>query len=119
MPATRLKSVLYPTRNLPEALAFYRDTLGLALGFADGEHYAQLKTEGATLALAGPREQPPEPAGPIVTLEVESLDTLRPRLAAAGTRIVAERDMGTHGRTLTVTDPDGNLVHLYEKAAAG
>lgn len=116
MPATRLKSVLYPTRRMEEAVAFYRDTLGLPLAFADGEHYAQLKPEGAALALAGPREQPPEPAGPIVTLEVDSLDTLRPKLAAAGTRIVAERDMGAHGRTLTVADPDGNLVHLYEKA---
>jgi predicted enzyme related to lactoylglutathione lyase len=116
MPGIRLKSVLYPTTGMTASLAFYCDLLGLTLSFADGEHYAQLKTEGAAFALAGPREQPPEPAGPVVTLEVDSLDELRPRLAAAGTRIVVERDMGSHGRTVTVADPDGNLVHIYEKA---
>lgn len=115
MPGTRLKSVIYPTANMDAARHFYRDLLGLPLQFEDGAHYAQFRPEGGTVALAGAREQPPGQSGPIMTLEVAALDALRPALAAAGVRIVAERDMGSHGRTLTVADPDGNLVHLFQK----
>ena len=115
MAPIRLKSVVYPTSAMAEAISFYRDVLGLPLQFQDGVEWAQFKPEGGSFALAGPREQPPEPAGPVMTLEVESLDAIRPRLLAAGVRVIGERDMATHGRSLTIADPGGNLVHLFEK----
>jgi lactoylglutathione lyase len=37
--------------DIPGALAFYRDVLGFAVGYSDGENYADLLTEGVTIAL--------------------------------------------------------------------
>ncbi|MBN8892680.1 MAG: VOC family protein [Rhodospirillales bacterium] len=117
MAGIRIKSIVYPTKSVAAATRFYGEVLGLPVQFQDGDNWAQFRPDGGTLALAGPREQPPEAAGPVVTLEVADLDALRPRLAGAGVRVVAERDMGSHGRTLTIADPDGNLVHLFQRAA--
>jgi catechol 2,3-dioxygenase-like lactoylglutathione lyase family enzyme len=113
--AMRLKSVVYPTADLARATAFY-EALGLPLQFQDGAGWAQFKPEGGTFALGAGAEIPTEDCGPVVTFETTELDALQARLVAAGVAIVATRDMGSHGQTVTIRDPDGNLVHLYQKA---
>ncbi len=111
----RLKSVIYPTSDLARATAFY-EALGLPLQFQDGADWAQFKPDGGTFALGTGAEIPADDCGPVATFETTELDALQSRLAAAGVVVVATRDMGSHGRTVTIRDPDGNLVHLYQKA---
>ena len=53
----------------------------------------------------------------MAVFEVDDLDATRARLEAAGIPIVSERDMGPHGRVLTLRDPAGIFVQLFAKAA--
>ncbi|MNJ01870.1 Glyoxalase-like domain protein [compost metagenome] len=70
---------------------------------------------GQNLALAGPRESAVE-KGAIVVFEVDSLDTAASAIASAGGRVLSQRDMGDHGRTLTFADPSGNICQLFQRA---
>ena len=99
---------------------FYRDTLGLSLGFGDEDSgYGSFATDGGTLALFQRSEQtevatlrdPGDSA--LVVLEVEDADAEAARLEShvvGGP--VSRPDWG--GRVVYLRDPDGNLVELFQ-----
>lgn len=112
----KIQNVYYVTRGMDRAVAFYRDVLGMAVRFQDGERWCQLDANGAKLALAAPEEAPEGAAGATVVFEIESMDQARDAVTAAGAAIVSERDMGDHGKTMTCRDPDGNLIQFFQRA---
>lgn len=112
---TRLQNVYYVAGDVAKARHFYERVLGLETKFADGERWVQFKVGGSNFALGSPAEAPPGAAGGVAVLEVENLDELRARLVAERIEIVAERDMGGHGRTFAVKDPSGNFVQFFER----
>lgn len=116
MTVTRLQNCYYVAEDVVAARAFYERTLGLTVKFADGDQWVQFSIGGANFAIASPSEAGPVSSGGAIVLEVDDLTALRDRLEADGTKIVAERDMGDHGRTVTITDPAGNLLQLFQSA---
>ncbi|HKB30245.1 MAG TPA: VOC family protein [Streptosporangiaceae bacterium] len=44
-PTARLRNVLYPVADLDQAIRFYRDGLGLAVKFQDGDRFAALDAD--------------------------------------------------------------------------
>jgi predicted enzyme related to lactoylglutathione lyase len=112
----KIQNVYQVTRDMDRALDFYRDLLGMKTRFQDGARWCQLDANGANFALAAPEEAAEGAAGATVVFEVESMDQARAALADQGIEITGERDMGSHGRTLTCRDPDGNVVQLFERA---
>lgn len=103
------------TDDITQASAFYRDALGLVPRFADGTRWAEFQAGPARFALASPAEAPPGARGAMLVFACEALDELRTRIASQGGVVVQERDMGSHGRTLTAADPAGNLFQLYSR----
>jgi predicted enzyme related to lactoylglutathione lyase len=105
-------------KNMGRTVAFYRD-LGLTLKFRDGARWAQFDVGGAALAFSSAEEGAVAPGdGAVVTLEVDDLDAIARDLGARGTEIVRQiRDMGPHGRTMAIRDPEGNVIQLYQRAA--
>jgi lactoylglutathione lyase len=109
--------------NLDRALAFYVDTLGLALGHRS-DPYAQLDTGRTRLALferhalartLGTELAAPDPAAPgfEIGFKVDDIDAAYDELVAAGVESVTpptDRPWGQ--RTAYVRDPDGHLVEL-------
>ena len=116
MTVEKLQNAYYVTSNMDRAIAFYRDALGLGLAFQDGDKWAQLKAGGANFALSSHDEAPDGAAGATVVFEVPDAAIAGAAIAAAGGKVLGERDMGDHGKTLTFRDPDGNLVQLYQRA---
>ncbi len=119
MGVKRIQSTYYVVQDMERALYFYRDVVGLALKFQDGDRWTQFDVAGAALALSSPAEGAVAPGGgSVVTLEVDDLEATALALAAKGVETVRPmRDMGTHGRTMTIRDPDGNVIQLYQRAA--
>lgn len=115
---TKLQNVFYVAGDVAKARHFYETVLGLEPKFTDGERWVQFKIGGSNFALASPDEAPPGAEGGIVVFEVDNLDELRGRLAADRVAILAERDMGAHGRTFAIKDPNGNLVQFFERRSS-
>ncbi len=103
--------------NLNEAVHFYRDVLGLRLKFQDGNRWAQFDLDGASFAVSGEGERVVEPGmGAVVVFEVEDLDRATGHVSSHGVARQGEIvDMGGHGRYVTVLDPSGNAVQLFER----
>jgi catechol 2,3-dioxygenase-like lactoylglutathione lyase family enzyme len=114
----RLQNIYYVVSDTARSRSFYQDVLGLHLKFDDPGRWVQFGVGDAAVALGSPAEAPVGASGGIVVFEVDSLEEMRARIEPAGARIIAERDMGAHGRTLAFEDPDGNIMQLYQRAAS-
>lgn len=99
-------------------MRFYRDVLGLPLKFQDGSRWAQFDAGGASFAVSAAGEGPATAgAGAVVVFEVEDLEAALARLQARGVPVEGGPvDMGAHGRYLTLRDPSGNPVQLFQRA---
>jgi predicted enzyme related to lactoylglutathione lyase len=117
MPITRIQNAYYVAEGMDEAVAFYRDALGLKLKFQDGARWAQFDAGGGNFSLGSAEEAPQGASGATVVFGVTEMEAMAEKIAGAGGEVLARRDMGSHGRTLTFRDPAGNLVQLFERAA--
>lgn len=114
MAVKKVQNVYYITGDMARAVAFYRDALGLDLAFQDGEKWAQMKAGESNFALSSADEGTRGAVGATAVIEVDDLAAARAQLEAHGAEIVEERQMGS-GEALTVRDPDGNLVQLFQR----
>ena len=100
--------------DFERAVAFYRDTLGLPLRFADAEHgYASFGTRGASFSLA--REGGDAVAGRFtgVGLVVDDLDAVYADWKAKGVRFTMAPTRQPWGGTLALfEDSEGNVLYL-------
>lgn len=109
---TRIGNVLYTVGDVAEAVRFYRDGLGLAVKFADGDRFAALDGGGTTFALAGPAEDVTG-GEPAVSFKVDDVAATADRLTAAGAKLVRGPEEGPHEIRAVLRDPSGNLFVLY------
>lgn len=131
--AQTLFPILYST-DLPAALRFYRDGLGMKITFQypdEGEPgYVTLELGGATLGLgtydptpgleARNLERPQGGRGFELCIYVPEVDRAVEQLRALGARVLIEpRDMPWGERLAYVEDPDGNTLMLTAAAVSG
>lgn len=117
MSVEKLQNAYYVTGDMERAIDFYRDALGLDLVFQDGTKWTQFKAGGVNFAMASEDEAPHSAVGATVVFEVDDIDAMSTSIVSSGGKLLGERDMGDHGKTLTFRDPDGNLVQLYQRAS--
>jgi predicted enzyme related to lactoylglutathione lyase len=115
--------LLWTERDRFEAMArFYRDVLGLSPRTSKPD-FINFDWAGVRLSLSvhdRVRGTSREPHRVMVNLAVDDIDALHARLAAAGvvfSRPPEREDWG--GRVATLSDPDGNLIQLFQLPAAG
>lgn len=118
MAVKRLQNVYVRAGDMAASRHFYEQVLGLTPKFADGERWVQYDAGGVNFAVGSPAEFPEGAAGAVAVFEVPDLDSRQGELAGAGIRVVASRDMGEHGRTVTVVDPAGNYLQLFQRRVA-
>ena len=102
-----------PVRDVPTAIAFYRDTLGFEVKaeFPDGS-FALLESGVAQLALV--RHESPQPQG--AYLYVTGVEDLLASCTAAGYTINYPLTLEPWGlRNFTVLDPDGHTIAVGER----
>jgi lactoylglutathione lyase len=112
--------------NFDACFRFYRDVLGLPVGFGgEGDVYADFRIgNDVSLALFGRRdmaaaigEQESSARGDqvVITFQVDDLDSAAARLREHNVELVApptdRPDWGE--RTAHLRDPDGNLVEIF------
>jgi catechol 2,3-dioxygenase-like lactoylglutathione lyase family enzyme len=99
--------------DMNKAVAFYRDTLGLALKF-ESPHWTEFSNDGSTIALHPASAE--NPAGSAqLGFHVENLDAWHKRLTAADVRCLQEPRAEAYGiRQAVYRDPDGLGFTLAE-----
>lgn len=103
--------------DVPEALAFYVDVLGLSQrsdrpDFGFGGAWLDVGAQQIHLIAA----EPPGDRGQHVALHVEDIDAVVSELQERGVAVSAPKAVGT-GRQSFLHDPSGNLVELNQPAA--
>ena len=114
----KLQNVYVATAHLDETVRFYRDALGLRLTFRHADRWAQFDLDGGSFAVSAAGEGSATPGGgAVVVFEVDDLETaigvLRGHGVSAEGGVV---DMGPHGRYVTVRDPGGNPIQLFQRS---
>ncbi len=110
----KLSFLYQPVKDLPAAVAFYRDVLGFDESWREGETTAAFRLPGTEVELMldlppddGPRWQP---GG---FFQVDSVDRFiaeHPDLRLAGEPIDIPG-----GRSASFFDPSGNVIHLMDE----
>ena len=118
-----LTQVTLPASDLPRAVAFYQDVLGLPLLFeSNGMAFFQL----ANLRLMIGRQEPGRTAiGPgVIYFEAPDLETLGTELEGRGATFrgpaeTVQRTADGELKLRFLLDPDGNMIGLMGLVAAG
>lgn len=108
--------------DLAEAIAFYRDRLGLQLQFSSAEHgYASFSAGAVRLGVALPGADQPQLVGRHtgVGFEVPDLEAEHTRLSGLGVRFTMPPTRQPWGGFLAmISDADGNVFYLDQVSAA-
>ncbi|MHA6794569.1 VOC family protein [Pseudonocardia bannensis] len=109
---TKIGNVLHPVADVGAAVAFYHDTFGLGLKFADGDRYAALDAGSTTLALAGPEEDVTGGV-PAASFKVADVAAALTAITDAGGSVMSGAEQGPHEVRAVARDPWGNTFVVY------
>jgi lactoylglutathione lyase len=107
-----VRMVVLSTDDLDESIRFYSETLGLALKFRDGAHYAALDGGSITLALATAIDHP-LPGKVVVGIKTADVDAAAKAIEDSGGAIVKGPYNDAHERRAVVYDNKGNGLVFY------
>lgn len=117
---TGVDFVSVPTRDLPAAMSFYGETLGLPRSmYIEGKPFAEFETGGLTLSIVEPDKMGLEyaPNRNHIALHVDDVAAARSALEARGVSFAGETfDTGVCHMALFF-DPDGNALMLHHRYA--
>jgi predicted enzyme related to lactoylglutathione lyase len=117
MPATGIAFTMYPVTDIPRAVAFYRDVLGLRQDGVSNEYWVEFEIGGGTFGVGNFEQVGTPGSAQSLAIEVDDLDALRGRLAQHGFAATEPHALA-HCRLSVVRDPDGNQVWLHQRTAA-
>ena len=109
----QVRMVVLSTDDLEESIKFYMQTLGFALKFRDGAHYAALDGGSVTLALATAIDHP-IPGQVVVGIKTDDVDGAVKAIEANGGAIVKRPYDDAHERRAVVYDNKGNGLVFYK-----
>ena len=107
-----VKMVILSTDNLDESIAFYTETLGMALKFRDGAHFAAVDGGSVTLALATAVDHP-IPGQVVVGIKTADVDAAAKAIEESGGGVVKGPYDDAHERRAVVYDNKGNGIVFY------
>lgn len=110
------RMIFLSTDDLDESIRFYTETLGMALKFRDGTHFAALDGGSVTIALATAVDHP-LPGQVVVGIRTDDVDTAAKAVEAAGGAIVKGPYDDAHERRAVVYDHQGNGLVFYRPLA--
>src|ERR1700761_2429925 len=111
-----VKMIVLSTDNLDESIHFYSDTLGLAVKFRDGAHFAALDGGPITLALATAVDHPIH-GQVVVGIKTADVDAAAKAVEASGGDIVTGPYNDAHERRAVAYDNKGNGLVFYKPLA--
>ena len=118
MPITEIAFVVYPVADMPRAMAFYADVLGLRTEDRGAERWAEFDVAGQTFAITTVEMAHRPGAGNGLALEVDDLQAFRQALAAQGVPSPQEFESPVCWMA-PIEDPDGNSLLLHQRKPGG
>jgi predicted enzyme related to lactoylglutathione lyase len=110
----QLNMLMVYVHDMPRAVAFYRDVLGLPLEM-ESPGWSQFDLGGVTLGLHPVHGQMATPApGWIPSFNVDDVKAAKERVAGAGAQITQDFHDIPGGVVLEFTDPDGNPISVTQ-----
>jgi methylmalonyl-CoA/ethylmalonyl-CoA epimerase len=114
--------LMIPVADLERAIAFYRDTLGLAFLFAAPPQMAFFMCGGVRLLVGVPPPGEPAQRGSAIYFRVPDIAAVHATLAADGVGFLASphvvhRTPASELWLAEFTDPDGNPLALMSEVA--
>ena len=106
--------VAYSVRDVPKAVAFYRDVIGLVPGNAFGDHWVEFNVGSTAFGVGNG-----EPLGIMpgtsfaATFEVDDVAAERERLLKAGVPVTEVNESPVCWSAF-VTDPEGNKFGIHQ-----
>ena len=107
-----VRMIILSTDDLDASIAFYTETLGMALKVRDGTHFAAVDGGSVTIALATSIDHP-IPGQVVVGLKTPDVDAAVKEIEAAGGAIVKAAYNDAHERRAVVFDNKGNGLVFY------
>jgi predicted enzyme related to lactoylglutathione lyase len=107
----------YSVRDVPRALAFYRDVLGLQTGDSFGDHWIEFNVGNTTFGIGNGEAlgfQPGASTG--AAFEVDDMAATRERLKAGGVEVGEVHEFPACV-TCFASDPEGNRFALHQRRA--
>lgn len=111
-----VRMVVLSTDDLDESIRFYTETLGMALKFRDGAHFAALDGGSITLALATAVDHP-MPGRVVVGIKTADVDAAALAVEENGGAVVKGPYDDAHERRAVVYDHQGNGLVFYSPLA--
>jgi predicted enzyme related to lactoylglutathione lyase len=108
--------IILSTDDLDESIKFYSNTLGMALKFRDGSHFAALDGGSVTVALATSIDHP-LPGKVVVGVKTADVDAAARAVEEEGGAIVRGPYDDAHERRAVVYDNQGNGLVFYSPLA--
>ena len=109
-----------PTDRYEEMAAFFRDVLGLRVGFEEPTTVEFETSEGDRIQLMAPGDRyhgffREHAAGPVPLLEVDDVSAARRELESAGIEIIGPSERDSAWEWIHVRAPDGTLFELASR----
>lgn len=104
----------YSVRDVPAAVKFYRDVLGLKPGQSFGDHWVEFEVGSTTFGIGNGESlgfTPGESTG--AAFEVDDIDSMRDRLVKSGAKASDVHDF-PNCKSSFITDPEGNRFALHQ-----
>lgn len=116
----RVETVVFFVGQLARSVAFYRDTLGLAVQPMGGHDGPFAMAQAGPVSLVFIERPARSGESPVVVFSLDrGIDDCADQLAARGVEIVVPvSEAPDGGLTLDFLDPDGNVLSLYQPAGA-
>ena len=116
MGTQEVRMIVLSTDDLDESIRFYSETLGMAVKFRDGDHFAALDGGSITLALATAVDHP-IPGQVVVGIKTSDVDAAAQAIEASGGGIVRAPYDDAHERRAVVDDNKGIGLVFYSPLA--
>ncbi|HZW53508.1 MAG TPA: VOC family protein [Candidatus Elarobacter sp.] len=113
MASSSIAFTMYPVTDLPRAVAFYRDALGLPTTDVQSDYWVEFDVGGATFGVGNFEQVGTPGTAQSLALEVD-MASARARLAEHGFEAGEPHEL-QNCRISVVRDPDGNQVWLHER----
>ncbi len=105
--------VMYPVTDMPRAVAFYNQDLGLPKAGLESEFWVEFDVAGSTFGVGNFEQVGTPGSAQSLALEIADLPAFRQRLLDRGLEVSEPHDL-TNCWISVIHDPDGNQVWLHQ-----
>lgn len=111
-----LSSAVLYSNDIPAAVGFYRDVIGLEISFVDGERYAELKFDnGLFLSIKKASEEREVPGHQTFFMDVQNVEERYEEMKEKEVTFKKELTTESFGVHFSIFDPDRNKVEFMRK----